>query len=54
MKKNYLIILQTMEDEDDKSLKRVEDGEGVCHGDGLLAQVQQPEGPGQAEEEGKH
>ena len=42
-----------MEDEDDESLQWVEDGECICHGDGLLAQVQEAEGPRQAQQEGE-
>lgn len=36
----YDLILQTVEDKDEKSLQRVEDGEGISHAHRLLVQVQ--------------
>lgn len=39
-KYTYDLILQTVEDKDEKSLQWVEDGEGISHAHRLLVQVQ--------------
>ena len=38
-----------MKDEDEKSLKWIENGEDVRHDDGAIAHVEDPKHPGQAE-----
>ena len=51
---SYLVVHNTMEDEDEESLKAVQDGEDVCHGNWLLVDEEQPEYPGQPQQDNKH
>lgn len=46
----YLLLEETVEDEDEHPLQRVEDGEEVGHDDGRIVQEEQPEGPGEAKQ----
>lgn len=46
----YLLLEETVEDEDEHPLQCVEDGEEVGHDDGRIIQEEQPERPGQAKQ----
>lgn len=46
----YLLLEETVEDEDEHPLQRVEDGEEVGHDHERIVQEKQPERPGEAEQ----
>ena len=47
----HLLVLDAVEEEDEESLQAVEDGEGVSGADTALVDEQQPDGPGEPEQE---
>jgi hypothetical protein len=49
-----LLILDAVERKDEKSLKRVQKREQVCHRDRLLVEVQKAEGPRQSQQKHQH
>lgn len=49
-----LFVLDAVKQKYEDSLQTVDDGEQVGHDEGLLTQVEQPERPGQSEQENQY